>query len=201
MNEEGYNKGMRQHKFEIRDTQVIDEILKTATIGRLGTIGNDGFPYITPVNYAYWQDAIYFHCAKEGEKLDNIRRDARVCFEIDLPLAYLDTQYDSSMPSCSVTQFYQSIIIRGMAELVEEREQKVGALNALMQAHEPCSDTTFITEDTPAVALCSVVCIKIKSLTCKANLAQKKSSREKDKIRTYLKTRNTSKDRDTAKLL
>ena len=76
---------MRRRHSEITDPLEINRILSAATIGRMATLGADGYPYITPVNYVYTNACIYFHCALKGEKLDNIAREDRVCFEVDIP--------------------------------------------------------------------------------------------------------------------
>lgn len=80
---------MRKWKKEIRDKTVIIEILNTCHVGRLGTIGKDGYPIVKPLSFAYHDGRIYFHTAKEGEKIEDIKRDNRVCFEVDLPIAYV----------------------------------------------------------------------------------------------------------------
>ncbi len=192
---------MRRKFNEVSDRKAIEAILLGTRIGRLATLGEDGFPYITPVNYVYLHDKIYFHCARQGEKLDNIRREAKVCFAIDRPLAYLDTDYDKTLPVCDVGQFYQSVVIRGRAEIIDEIGEKVAALNALMACHEDAPGFAEITCTTPAVALCTVVAVRVESLTAKANLAQKKSAVEKEKIRAYLLRRDLPGDRESAALL
>lgn len=192
---------MRRHKEEITDSAAIAAILQKAKIGRLATLGPDGYPYVVPVNYVYWRQTIYFHCARQGEKLDNIRRHDKVCFEVDLPLAYLDTGYDTSLPACEVGQFYQCVVIRGRAEIVDDIGEKVNALNALMASHEGVEDFAAITAATPAVALCAVVAVRVENLTAKANLAQKKSAAEKAKIRDYLGRRGLPGDAETATLI
>jgi uncharacterized protein len=192
---------MRRKFNEVSDIDVIKGILVKERIGRLATLGRDGFPYITPVNYVYLHEAIYFHCARQGEKLDNLQRDPKVCFEVDHPLAYLDTGYDKNLPVCDVGQFYQSVVIRGRAELVLETAEKVEALNALMAIHENVPDFSEITAETPAVALCTVVVVRIQSLTAKANLAQKKSAADKDKIGAYLRKRGLPGDLEAAELI
>jgi uncharacterized protein len=192
---------MRRKQFEITEKKEITTILATTRVGRLATLGQDGYPYITPVNYVYWQEAIYFHCSLKGEKLDNIRRHGKVCFEVDIPLAYLDTGYDTAMPVCDVGQYYQCVIIRGRAEIVEQPAEKVAALNALMAAHENVSKFSAITAETPAVKACAVVAVRIDSLSAKANLAQKKTELEKEKIRIYLRQRGLPGDRDAAALI
>ena len=114
---------MKRKQCEITKRKTIDAILSRCTIGRMATIGKDGYPYITPVNYVYLNDTIYFHCASAGEKLDNINRDPRVCFEVDIPLAYLDLDYYGELPeACMVHQFYHSVIIRGKADIVTSLE-------------------------------------------------------------------------------
>ncbi len=189
---------MRRKQNEITDQGEIEKILTEGRVGRLATLGADGYPYITPVNYVYWQGAIYFHCALTGEKLDNIDRHHKVCFEVDFPLAYLDTGYDQSMPACEVTQLYQCVIIRGLAECVMQTDEKVAALNALMASHEGVADFSDITARTPAVAAIAVVAIRVESLSCKVNVAQVKSEEEKEKIRTHLQTRGLPGDKEAA---
>lgn len=192
---------MRRKQSEITVKEEIEEILQITRVGRLATLGVDGYPYITPVNYVYHQGSIYFHCALKGEKLDNINRHGKVCFEVDIPLAYLDTGYDKSMPACDVGQYYQCVIIRGQAEIIEQQEEKIDALNALMASHENDPQFSDITADTPAVRLCAVVAVRIEFLSAKANLAQKKSEVEKDKISFYLQQRDLPGDRKTAALI
>ncbi len=181
------------------DQEEIEELLTRCRVGRLATIGQDGYPYITPLNYVYWQGAIYFHCARKGEKLDNIDLDDRVCFEVDLPLAYLDTRFDREASPCSVTQFYKSVVIRGRAERVSKQREKVGALNALMASHEGVKSFHSITEETAAVDRCTVVAIRIDTLSTKSNIARKKTEQEKKKIRIYLEKRNLPGDRMAAR--
>lgn len=192
---------MRRKKEEITDSTTIAAILKKARVGRLATLGADGYPYIVPVNYVYWREAIYFHCARQGEKLDNLCRHDKVCFEVDLPLAYLDTGYDKNMPPCEVGQFYQCVVIRGRAEIIEDSTEKVAALNALMASHEGVEGFAAITTATPAVALCTVVAVRVENISAKANLAQKKSAEEKEKIRTYLEQRGLPGDAEAAALI
>ncbi len=192
---------MRKKKLEIVDESIVTAILKDCRVGRLGTAGVDGYPGITPVNYVYWNGSIYFHCAREGEKLENIFRDSKVCFEVDRPLAYLDTGYDTTKPVCAVNQFYQSVVVRGRAELVEDEAEKTGALNSLVACHEGGTAFAAITGSTAALALCSVVAIRIESISARENLAQNKSRQEIEAICSYLETRSQPGDLETARLI
>jgi uncharacterized protein len=192
---------MRRRQCAVTDPVRIDDILTRCRVGRLATVGGDGYPYITPVNYVYHQGSVYFHCAHRGEKLDNIARDNRVCFEVDIPLSYFDLAYDPTRPPCQVHQFYHCIIIRGRAEIVENMVEKVASLNALMAVHEDRSDFDLITENTPAVALCTVVAVRPESVSCKSDLAQKKSDEERAMMAAYLKTRGLPGDDEAAGLM
>jgi nitroimidazol reductase NimA-like FMN-containing flavoprotein (pyridoxamine 5'-phosphate oxidase superfamily) len=81
---------MRRSKKEIRDRNVIVELLNTCSVGRLGTVTQNGYPMVKPLNFVFHDEKIYFHTAKEGEKIEDIRRDSRVCFEVDLPIALVE---------------------------------------------------------------------------------------------------------------
>lgn len=193
---------MRKVVCEIKVKEDIEKILLRCRVGRLATIGSDGYPYIVPLNYVYWQGAIYFHCSRKGMKTDNIGADDRVCFEVDIPLAYLASDfYDDGKPPCMVHQFYHSVVIKGRAEMVEETVEKVGALNALVASHEPGVEFSPITADTPAVDTCAVVAIRIEEMTGKSDLAQKKNEQNKVEIAQYLKKRGLARDLEAAELI
>lgn len=192
---------MRRKRCKIESRAEIEKILERARIGRLATIGADGFPYITPVNYVWYNGHIYFHSAHVGEKIENIRKDARVCFEVDIPLAYLGLEYDPSRPTCHVHQFYHCVIVRGRAELVTEVEEKVAALNALVEAHEESDDFTKVMADTKGVGLCTVIAVRVETISGKSDLAQKMDAKEKDKVADYLSRRDLPGDREAACLI
>ena len=192
---------MRRKQCEITDPEKIRKILTRCTVGRLATKGRDGYPYITPVNYVFYNDSIYFHCARQGEKIDNILKDNRVCFGVDIPLAYLDLAFEPTRPPCQVHQFYHCVIIRGRAEIVADPVEKVAALNALMASHERRPDFAVIISETSAVALCTVVAIRVENISCKSDLAQKKSDEERQRIGDYLKSRGLPGDDEAACLM
>lgn len=131
------NKGeitMRQSKKEIKDKAVIIDLLSTCHVGRLGTIGKDGYPMVKPLNFAYHDGKIYFHTAKEGEKIEDIKRDNRVCFEVDLPIAYVK---ETAADPCKAEYLYRSVIIKGRAYIIEDRDERIFALKCLMKKYQP----------------------------------------------------------------
>lgn len=192
---------MRRKFAEITDAQAIEDVLRRATIGRMATTGKDGYPYITPVNFVHHKGAIYFHGAPDGEKLDNIARDHRVCFQVDIPLAYLDAAYDPELRACKLHQFFHSVIIRGDASIVPDGPEKTDALNALARKHEPGIELTWASEDMPAYRQCVVVRIRPVTLSAKSDIAQNKSVDERRALARYFKERNRPEDMDTVRAL
>ena len=124
---------MRRWKKEIKDKSVIIELLNTCHVGRLGTNGKDGYPIVKPLNFAYHDGKIYFHTAKEGEKIEDIKRDNRVFFEVDMPIAFVKAK---NQP-CEADYLYRSVIIKGRAYIIEDSEEKLFGLNCLMQKYQP----------------------------------------------------------------
>ena len=124
---------MRQSKKEIRDKAIILALLNTCHVGRLGTVASDGYPMVKPLNFVHHGGKIYFHTAREGEKIDDIRRDNRVCFEVDLPIALVK----STGSPCASEYLYRSVIIKGRAYVIEEPGERLAALKKLMEKYQP----------------------------------------------------------------
>ena len=192
---------MRRAQSEITDIHKIVEVLASATIGRMASIGADGYPYVTPVNFVYLDGCIYFHSAPVGEKLENIAREPRVCFEVDVPLAYLDANFEPDRRGCKVHQFYHCVVIRGEASVVPDGSLKTAALNALVTKHERGVQLEPVTEDLPAYRACRVVQIRPKSISAKSDLAQNRSAEERLARARYLKLRNAPTDMETVRAM
>lgn len=192
---------MRRRHSEITDPKEIQRIFYLTNIGRLATNGQDGYPYITPVNFVFFEGNIYFHCAPEGEKLDNITRDSRVCFEVDIPLSYLDMGLDPNGPTCHLHQFYHCIIIRGTASVVKDTALKVSALNALIAKHEDTEDFEPVNKTMAGYKACEVIEVKPVSLTAKSDFAQNKPEQDRRAIAKYLFNRNRPEDRETVEAM
>ena len=124
---------MRRNKKEIKDPKIINGLLETAQVGRLGTIDCDGYPMIKPLNFVYADGKIYFHTALSGEKKEDIKRNNRVVFEVDQPIAYVKGDRNP----CTAKYLYRSVIIKGRATMVEDRIDKIFALKRLMEKYQP----------------------------------------------------------------
>jgi nitroimidazol reductase NimA-like FMN-containing flavoprotein (pyridoxamine 5'-phosphate oxidase superfamily) len=188
---------MRRKQCEINDFNQIERILDVATIGRMATLGVDGYPYITPVNFVYFKRNIYFHSAPAGEKLENLTRSPNVCFEVDIPLACPDSGFDPDGGACRLHQFYHCVIIRGYASLVQDDYLKAECLNALVGKHERRAYDGYVTLKTPGLAACVVVEIKPVTVTGKTDLWQYKPLDVRMRLAQYLSDRGAPGDLET----
>ena len=92
----------RDHrKLQIKSKEKITEFLSSQQTGRVASLDKNGFPQIIPMNFVFINDAIYMHSHIRGEKLDNIRRDPKVGFEVDKSLelqpSYFSDPMDASL--------------------------------------------------------------------------------------------------------
>ena len=82
-------------------TKVAEEIMNEGQTGIFAVIGDEGYPYGVPVNFAYCDGKIYFHCAKEGHKIDAIKKEPKVSFTVitsdEVRPATFDTKYKSAI--------------------------------------------------------------------------------------------------------
>jgi len=192
---------MRRKHSEITDPKGMNRILASTNIGRMATVDTEGYPYIIPLNFVFHQGCVYFHCAPEGEKLDNLTRDPRVCFEVDVPLAYLEVAFNPERNPCRTHQLYHSVIIRGLARIVPDGEVKTAALNALVAKHEGNSDFPPVTPDSLAYKACCVVEIKPERMTAKSDLSQNKTQDQKRQVAEHLARRGLPGDLEAVRAM
>ena len=110
------------------------DLLKTAEVGALATLGEDGRPYNVPVHFALAEDTVYIHGLPVGEKVDNIRRNPAVCLTVWDMKGYL---LDPNGKPCDTNTEYQSVVIRGTASMVEDMTEKLAALHAVVVKYTP----------------------------------------------------------------
>ena len=117
---------VRRQDREITDATKIEQILTKATVCRLGLVDHDE-PYVVPVNFGYERNAIYFHSALEGRKVELIKKNNKVCFEIET-----DVEVGKSDESrCSVK--YRSVIGTGRAHIIQDKKEKSCGLKSIMR--------------------------------------------------------------------
>ncbi len=192
---------MRRKHAEVTNPAEVERIMSLTTIGRLATNGPDGYPYITPVNFVFYAGNIYFHCAPKGEKLDNLLREPRVCFEVDFPLAYIGREFDPEGGSCRLHQFYHCVIIRGTASVVTDDALKTKALNALVAKHEPAAEVPPVTAEMEGFRRCTVVEVRPSSISAKSDVGKNRPEEERRTIAFRLKKRGGPGDLETVRAM
>lgn len=155
---------MRRKDREVTGTQKINEIIDHCHCCRIGFYG-EGQVYIVPLNFGYEEKqgcyTFYFHSAKEGRKIDMIKKRNFVGFEMDT-----NYQLQESEIPCSYSACYQSIIGTGKISFVEGKEEKKEALKLIMQHNTGKADWTFSEEMLQAVC---VFRLEAENLSCKEN--------------------------------
>jgi len=115
-------------------------------------------PYVVPVCFGYERNALYFHSALEGRKVELIKRNNKVCFEIDTDMEILGGEQ-----ACGFTMRYRSIIGVGRAHILDNDDEKIHGLSVLMKQYTE-GEFSFPKEK---LALALVVRIDIESVTGK----------------------------------
>lgn len=118
---------MRRKDREINDIATIEVIIRKAQVCRLA-LSENGLPYIVPLCFGYKDNNLYFHTAREGKKLEILRQNNNVCFEIDT-----DHELVKGKKACDCSMKYRSVIGFGKAELIEDIDLKRRAFDIIMQ--------------------------------------------------------------------
>ena len=105
-----------------------EEVLRRGTSGVLALSGDGGYPYAVPISYCYDGSRLYFHCAKEGHKLDAIRREPRASFCV--------IDQDQVVPEEYTTSF-RSVIVFGRVTVLEDDGAKRAAVEKLALKYAP----------------------------------------------------------------
>ena len=111
---------MRKYNREVTNRKDILSIIHRSDICRIALIDHDK-PYIVAMNFGFRDGdppLIYFHCANEGRKLDIIRQDNNVCFQMDT-----DHNLIKAELACDYTMKYSSIVGNGRIFIVESEDE------------------------------------------------------------------------------
>ena len=122
----GYH--VRRKEKEITDAGEMREILASCRLAAVALCRN-GEPYIVTMNYGWdaENEALYFHCAHEGQKIDFINANDRVCATVVEDHGYRHGECEHA---------YRSVVIRGTIGIVEELEEKKHGLKVLLEHQE-----------------------------------------------------------------
>lgn len=118
---------MRRKKQLLSEEETI-EILKSCTSGVLGVIGDDDYPYTVPVNHAYEDGKLFIHSAKEGHKIDSIKKNDKVTFCVIEKDDVIQEDFDTD---------FRSVSIFGRARILTDDSEKRHALLCIVEKFSP----------------------------------------------------------------
>ncbi len=157
---------MRRSDREIKEQDNIIEVIKKCDVCRLA-LNDEGYPYILPLNFGFriedGKAVLYFHGATEGTKYQLIDRDNRASFEMDCSHRLVLKE-----DSCSCTMEYESIIGRGLIEIVTDYDKKKEALDTLMSQYHQ-GDFTYNEE---VIARTTIMRLVVQKMTGKARMVK-----------------------------
>jgi len=154
---------MRRKEKKIHSLINLEKIIDKAKVFRVAMSLND-FPYIVPLNFGYKNNVFYFHAAKEGKKIDIIRKNNKVAFEIDI-----DNELVKNEISCKFTMNYRSIIGSGKATIIEDKKEKIEGLNIIMNHYTGMNEFKYADR---AVDMIYVIKIEIIEMVGKQSLKE-----------------------------
>lgn len=152
---------MRRNERKLTDIGLIEEIIQKADVCRIALVNND-IPYIVTMNFGYKstpERTLYFHCAKEGRKLDMIALNNYVCFEMDI-----DHELNKGAGACDWGMKYKSIIGYGYISIVSDEDTRKEGLNHIMRHYGAEGDLNY---DERVLARTLVLRLDIKEITGK----------------------------------
>ncbi|MCE5343637.1 MAG: pyridoxamine 5'-phosphate oxidase family protein [Eubacteriales bacterium] len=156
---------MRRKDREVTDPVLMEAIIADCDCCRLGICDADSV-YIVPFNFAYTPGpdggAFYFHCAKEGRKLDLIAQNAHVGFELDTHHRLISAQ-----KVCGFTFLYASVIGKGVIIAITGVTEKKEALLRIVEKYSGSGEWSFSDEEAETVA---ILRLDVTEMTAKQHL-------------------------------
>jgi len=181
----------------------IIEFLETLEYGTLA-LYNNNLPYSLPINFVTLNGAIYFHGSKKGRKVEAIKANEHASFSAVKAYSII-ASYMSSIDglACPATQFFKSCLIDGKIKIVQESQEKIDALNALMAKLQSEGGYKDLNDPIYKKAIDATNIFKLTPTNAKLKLkfGQKLSDERFNMIIKHLEQRGTKEDLETIKLM
>jgi len=188
-------------RLEIKSKKKIKEFLDVEHVGRIASIDENGFPQIIPMNFVFLNDAIYMHSHTKGEKLDNIRRNEKVGFEVDRELEFLPSYFEDPKDASLADTLYISVVVKGTGSIVEDRNEKTLALNGLMKKYQPEGKYDPLKPEMEVIDEVAIIKVEPDSFRGKYKIGQNLQTRERIELAEKILERNTSSAKKTLEVM
>jgi len=188
-------------KLIIKSKEKIIQFLNDESTGRISSIDKNGFPQIIPMNFVFLNNAVYMHSHIKGEKIENIKHNSKVGFEVDKNLEFLPSYFSDPDDASLADTLYISVVIKGEAILVDNKEEKVRALNGLMEKYQPEGQYIPMREDMEVLDATAVIKIVPKEMNGKYKIGQNMSKDEKIQLAEKIRDRNSETAKNTLEIM
>jgi nitroimidazol reductase NimA-like FMN-containing flavoprotein (pyridoxamine 5'-phosphate oxidase superfamily) len=196
---------MRRKEFIVENEAEVQAFLQEMSFGFLGMVGDEGLPYVIPLNFAYEQGKIYLHGSKIGEKIKHLKQSKQVTFSVAKEFALIPSYFSDPVFACPATSYFKSVFIRGRAVLLDDLEEKAHALTVFMEKLQPEGGYELIRADDPKYAPriqgVAVIEIQIESLESKFKFGQNLNEADRENLISRLNERNVEDDEETVRLM
>jgi len=188
-------------RLEIKSQQKIRDFLNEEHVGRIASIDKNGFPQVIPMNFVFVNDAIYMHSHPRGEKLENIRQNGKVGFEVDRELEFLPSYFTHPTDASQADTLYISVVIKGTGAIISDNDEKTMALNALMEKYQPEGNYEKLTADMPVVEEVAIIKVVPQEMRGKYKIGQHMDISSRTGLAEKILRRNSETARKTLKVM
>ncbi len=188
-------------RLEIKSKEKIKEFLNQEHTGHISSIDKNGYPQIIPMNFVYLDDAIYMHSHTKGEKLENIRQNQKVGFEVDRELEFLPSYFEDPKDASLADTLYISVVIKGIGQIIDDRSEKTRALNGLIKKYQPEGGYEPIRPDMQVLDEVAIIKVTPESIRGKYKIGQNLQKDDRIKLARKILDRNSKNAKETLKIM
>lgn len=188
-------------KLVIKSRDKIIQFLNEEQTGRISSIDENGYPQIIPMNFVLINNIVYMHSHIRGEKLNNIKRNSKVGFEVDRNLEFLPSYFFDPNDASLADTLYISVVIKGEAVIVSDSTEKALALNALMKKYQPEGKYEPMRENMQVLNQVAVIKILPNEINGKYKIGQHMSKQKRIELAENILIRNSKTAQDTLEIM
>ena len=188
-------------RLEIKSKEKIKEFLNQEHTGHIASVDKNGYPQIIPMNFVYLDDAIYMHSHTKGEKLENIRNNQKVGFEVDRELEFLPSYFEDPEDASLADTLYISVVIKGIGKIIDDKSEKTRALNGLIKKYQPEGGYEPIKPDMQVLDEVAIIKVTPETIRGKYKIGQDLRKDDRVKLARKILDRNSKTAKETLKIM
>ncbi len=188
-------------RLEIKSKEKIKEFLNQEHVGHIASLDKNGYPQIIPMNFVYLDDVIYMHSHTKGEKLENIKQNQKVGFEVDRELEFLPSYFEDPKDASLADTLYISVVIKGIGKIIDDRSEKTRALNGLLKKYQPEGGYEPIRQDMEVLDEVAIIKVTPETIRGKYKIGQNLQKDDRVKLARKILDRNSKTAKETLKIM